>query len=85
MGIVLPSSSLGGLSGPSARERDSPGPEFGGMTAYDLLQKCSDLIGSTIAERIRELGGTDRDVRQLSMSAAYSVFVWSAGEVIRDH
>jgi hypothetical protein len=48
-------------------------------TMPDVFRKCADLIGSTIADRIRELGGTERDVRQIADSAAFTVFVWSAG------
>ncbi|MDR3659346.1 MAG: hypothetical protein P4L86_02845 [Mycobacterium sp.] len=48
----------------------------------DLVSTCSDIIGSAFAERIRQLGGTDSDIRQLSTSAAYAVFAWSAGRVL---
>jgi hypothetical protein len=46
----------------------------------DVLGKCSEVIRSTISGRIRELGGTDRDVRQIVTSAAYAIFEWSAGQ-----
>ncbi|OKH78436.1 hypothetical protein EB75_27580 [Mycobacterium sp. ST-F2] len=45
----------------------------------ELLSTCSDIIGSTFADRIRELGGTDAEIQQMSTSAAYAVFAWSAG------
>jgi hypothetical protein len=51
-------------------------------TMPDVLRKCSDIIASTIADRIREFGGTENDVRQIARSAAYAVFVWSAGETL---
>lgn len=50
----------------------------------DILRRCSDLIGSTIYDRVRELGGTERDVRQLASSAAYAVFIASAAELFGD-
>lgn len=48
----------------------------------ELLQKCTDLISASIAERIHELGGTGRDVQQIARSAAYAVFVMAAGETL---
>lgn len=51
-------------------------------TMPDVFRMCADLIGSTIADRIRELGGTEWDVRQIADSAAFSVFVWSAGRTL---
>ena len=56
--------------------------EIASSTMPDVLRTCSDLIGSTIADRIRELGGTERDVRQIADSAAFAVFVWSAGKTL---
>jgi hypothetical protein len=47
----------------------------------DALQTCADLIASTIDGRIRELGGTDLDIRHLATSAAYAVFVSTAGSL----
>ena len=46
-----------------------------------LVQKCSLLIASAIANRVRELGGTDRDVDQIARLAAHAVFVSSATDV----
>lgn len=48
-------------------------PSSRSMSMADPLQTCADLIASTIAARIRELGGTDLDVRHLASSAAYAV------------
>ena len=45
----------------------------------DLLSTCSGIIESTFADRIRELGGTEAEVHQMSTSAAYAVFAWSTG------
>ena len=50
----------------------------------DLIQKCALLIGSAIYDRIRELGGTEHDVRQVARSAAYAVFVSAAGDAFGD-
>jgi hypothetical protein len=47
----------------------------------ELVQKCALLIGSAISDRIRELGGTDHDVREVALSAAYAVFVSAAADV----
>lgn len=44
----------------------------------DALQMTTAIIGSTIGDRIRELGGTELDVRNLSNAAAFAVFVSSA-------
>jgi hypothetical protein len=48
----------------------------------DVLGVWSEVISSTIADRIRELGGTDRDVREIAKSAAFAIFVRSAGELL---
>lgn len=45
----------------------------------DLLDQCSAVIGSTIADRICELGGTKQDVQRIARAAAFSIFIWSAG------
>jgi hypothetical protein len=58
---------------------DSAGSAASDASLTGLLSTCSDIIGSAFAERIRQLGGTDADIQQLSTSAAYAVFAWSAG------
>ena len=45
----------------------------------ELLSTCSGIIESTFADRIRELGGTEAEIHQLSGSAAHAVFAWSTG------
>jgi hypothetical protein len=45
----------------------------------EMVSTCSDIIGSTFADRMRQLGGSETDIQQLAASAAYAVFAWSAG------
>jgi hypothetical protein len=42
-----------------------------------------DLIRHAIEGQIRELGGDDADVDNISMSAAYAVWVWTVNEMAR--
>lgn len=58
------------------------GYESSGRTMTDVLERCSAVIGSSIAERIHELGGSHRDVQSIATSAAYAIFVWSAAEAL---
>ena len=62
-------------------DRVGPGRTMDRASGADLFQRCSDLIGATIAERIHEIGGTDRDVEQISTAVAYTLFVWSAADL----
>ena len=48
-------------------------------TLAELLSMSSDIIESTFADRIRELGGTEAEIHQMSGSAAYALFAWSTG------
>ncbi len=54
-------------------------PPAADASLMDLLTTCSGIIESTFADRIRELGGTEAEVHQMSSSAAYAVFAWSTG------
>jgi hypothetical protein len=54
-------------------------PDAASASMFEMVSTCSDIIESTFADRIRQLGGTETDVHQLAASAAYAVFAWSAG------
>jgi len=49
----------------------------------DPLMTSVDLIRHAIEGQIRELGGDDADVDNISMSAAYAVWVWTVNEMAR--
>lgn len=78
MGIVVHLSDRVGPRPPSGTRRGRRAQDPGSSTGPDVLETCAELIASTIAGRIWELGGTDLDVRHLATSAAYAVFVSSA-------
>lgn len=54
-------------------------PSAADATLAELLSMSSDIIESTFADRIRELGGTEAEIHQMSGSAAYALFAWSTG------
>ncbi|MDX1877497.1 hypothetical protein SBE55_06660 [Mycolicibacterium sp. 141076] len=58
---------------------ESAQPAAADATLAELLSMSSDIIESTFADRIRELGGTEAEIHQMSGSAAYALFAWSAG------
>ena len=58
---------------------ESAQPSAADASLMDVLSTCSGIIESTVADRIRELGGTEAEIHKLSSSAAYAVFAWSAG------
>jgi hypothetical protein len=49
----------------------------------DPLMTSVDLIRHAIEGQVRELGGDDADVDNISMSAAYAVWVWTVNEMAR--
>lgn len=54
-------------------------PDAASASLSEMVSTCSDIISSTFADRMRQLGGSETDIQQLSASAAYAVFAWSAG------
>lgn len=58
---------------------ESAQPPAADASLMELLSTCSGIIESTFADRIRELGGTEAEIHQLSGSAAHAVFAWSTG------
>ncbi|MHA7664746.1 hypothetical protein [Mycolicibacterium sp. HS_4_1] len=68
------------------RTRDTPLPaEYSQNPVHgmaELVEQCSELIGSAIAPDLYKLGGTERDIERLAKSAAYAIVAWSAGEAI---
>lgn len=48
----------------------------------ETVETCTDIIGSVISDRIRQLGGTAREVDELAQSAAFAVLAWSAGRAL---
>jgi hypothetical protein len=81
MGIVVHLSDRVGPERRRGTRRSRRAQDSGNSVLPDALETCADLIASTIAGRILELGGTNLDVRQLATSAAYAVFVSSAGSL----
>lgn len=60
-------------------DRSIQHPDAASASMSEMISACSDIISSTFADRIRQLGGSEMDVQRLSHSAAYAVFAWSAG------
>lgn len=58
-----------------------PEPDAGEGLA-EAVETCTEIIGSAISDRIRQLGGTQRDVDGLAQSAAFAVLSWSAGRAL---
>jgi hypothetical protein len=48
----------------------------------ETVETCTEIIRSAISDRIRQLGGTQRDVDELAQSAAFAVLAWSAGRTL---
>jgi len=48
----------------------------------ETVETCTEIIGSAIADRIRQLGGTQREINELAQSAAFAVLAWSAGRAL---
>lgn len=84
VGKVVSLSRASGAQGATAPRLAEQNRPLESSAMGDLLGVCSDVIGSTIAGRIRELGGSDRDVREIAKSAAFAIFVQSAGNVFGD-
>ena len=49
----------------------------------DPLMTSVDLIRYAIAEQIRELGGDEKDLDSIAMTAAYAVWCWTVSEMSR--
>jgi hypothetical protein len=49
----------------------------------DPLMTSVDLIRYAIAEQVRELGGDEKDVQSIAMTAAYAVWCWTVSEMSR--
>jgi hypothetical protein len=47
----------------------------------DPLMTSVDLIRHAIADQVRDLGGDDRDIDSVAMSAAYAVWCWTMAEM----
>jgi len=56
-------------------------PAVGGGLA-EIVETCTEIIGSAISDRIRQLGGTQREIDELAQSAAFAVLAWSAGRAL---
>lgn len=48
----------------------------------ETVETCTEIIGSAISDRIRQLGGTQREINDLAQSAAFAVLAWSAGRAL---
>ena len=49
----------------------------------DPLMTSVDLIRYAISDQIRELGGDEKDVDSIAMTAAYAVWCWTVSEMSR--
>jgi hypothetical protein len=60
---------------PESEQRRSP--------VKDPLMTSVDLIRYAIAEQVRELGGDEKDLDSIAMTAAYAVWCWTLSEMSR--
>lgn len=51
-----------------------------GSSLPEVIETCSQIISSGIAEHIRRLGGNQYDVAQIAQSATFAVLSWSVGQ-----
>ena len=48
----------------------------------DIVDTCTEIIGSAISERVLLLGGRERDIDEIAQSAAFALLAWSAGRAL---